>query len=49
VHLEGRPHKARADQIRTVTKERLMDRVGTLGPGDIKEVERALRNQLDLS
>ena len=48
VHVGGVPHKALADQIRTVAKERLTDHIGTLGPRDLLAVEQALRVQLDL-
>lgn len=48
VHLGGVPHKALADQIRTVAKERLTDLIGTLSPRDLLAVEQALRVQLDL-
>jgi mRNA interferase MazF len=48
VQLGGVPHKALADQIRTVTKERLLDRIGALSPGDLLAVERAIRVQLGL-
>jgi mRNA interferase MazF len=48
VQVGGVPHKALADQIRTVAKERLTDRIGTLSPRDLLAVEQALRVQLDL-
>lgn len=48
VHSNGMPHKALADQIRTVAKERLIDPIGTLGPRDLLAVEQAIRVQLDL-
>jgi mRNA interferase MazF len=48
VLVDGRPHKAMADQIRTVAKERLSDYVGTLSAVDLAGVERALRFQLGL-
>jgi mRNA interferase MazF len=48
VHVGGVPHKALADQIRTVAKERLTDLIGTLSPRDLLTVEQALRVQLDL-
>jgi mRNA interferase MazF len=48
VHLSGVPHKALADQIRTVAKDRLTDLIGTLSPRDLLAVEQALRVQLDL-
>lgn len=48
VHLDGVAHKALADQIRTVAKERLLDQYGALSPADLVAVERALRVQLGL-
>lgn len=49
VHVGGTPVKALADQIRTVTKERLGGREATLSAMDILAVERAIRIQLGLS
>jgi mRNA interferase MazF len=48
VALRGRSSKALADQIRTVAKERLSTRIGSLSLADLHEVERALRVQLNL-
>ena len=48
VHVAGRPHKALADQFRTVAKERLTDRLGTLSQPDLLAVEQAIRVQLGL-
>lgn len=48
VQVGGIPHKALADQIRTVAKERLTDHIGVLSPRDVLAVEQALRVQLDL-
>ena len=48
IHVAGRPHKALADQIRTVARERLTDRVGTLTQPDLLAVEQAIRVQLGL-
>jgi mRNA interferase MazF len=48
VRVGGAPHKAMADQIRTVAKERLTNYLGTLSPQDLLAVEQALRVQLDL-
>lgn len=42
------PHKALADQIRTVSKARLLDQAGTLTPSDMLAVERAIRVQLGM-
>jgi mRNA interferase MazF len=48
VHVGGAPHKAMADQIRTVTKERVTNRMGVLPRAALIEVERAIRVQLGL-
>jgi mRNA interferase MazF len=48
VHLDAVPHKALADQIRTVAKERLRERAGAVSPADMLAVERAIRVQLGL-
>jgi len=48
VQLNGVPNKAVADQIRTVTKERVLGYVGRLGAEDMLAVEGAIRVQLDL-
>jgi mRNA interferase MazF len=48
VSINGASSKALADQIRTVAKERLTDRIGTLSPPDLLAMEKALRVQLDL-
>lgn len=48
VMLNGVPHKAMANQIRTVANERLQGQLGTLGHDDIVAVEDAIRMQLGL-
>lgn len=48
VEVEGRQHKAMSDQIATVSKRRIQDRMGQLARGDLESVERALRVQLEL-
>ena len=48
VELNGEPRKAMADQIATVSKQRLKSQLGTLTGEDIRAVERVLRVQLDL-
>ena len=49
VTLSGRPAKAMADQLRTVSKTRLSNPAGSLSPSDLERVERAIRLQLALS
>jgi mRNA interferase MazF len=48
VMLKGKQRKALADQITTVSKLRLMNKVGTLSNTDIKKVEQAVETQLAL-
>jgi mRNA interferase MazF len=48
VHLNGHLRKALADQVTTVSKERLVRLAGTFSAADVEAVERALRIQLGL-
>lgn len=48
VILNGERRKAMADQIATVSKERLRSRLGTLPPEDMDGVERAILVQLGM-
>lgn len=48
VTVRGKRHKAMADQLTTVSKARLDNRVGRLSEGDLKAVEQAIRVQLGL-
>jgi len=48
VQLNGVAHKALADQIRTVAKERLSEEIADLSASDLLAVERAIRVQLGL-
>ena len=48
VMLTGKPGKATADQLTTVSKQRLTNRAGVLSPDDMRKVERAVRLQLGL-
>ena len=48
VTINDAPHKAMADQIRTVAKERLTSLMGTLTHADLRAVEQAIRLQLGL-
>ena len=47
--LNGRRGKAMADQLTTVSKQRLGDKLGQLAAGDLRQVERAIRVQLGLA
>jgi len=49
VAVRRRRHKAMADQLTTVSKRRLINRVGRLSRPDLEGVERAIKIQLDLS
>ena len=49
VTLSGRPVKAMADQLRTVSKTRLSNLAGSLSPSDLERVERAVMLQLGLA
>ena len=48
VTVRGRQQKAMADQLTTVSKLRLMDRLGRLSQTDMSGVERAIRIQIGL-
>jgi mRNA interferase MazF len=49
VTLEGQQRKAMADQLATVSKSRLQQRIGRLSQDDIGKVEQAIKVQLGLS
>jgi mRNA interferase MazF len=49
ITLNGKPHKAMADQLTTVSKLRLSNRIGRLSPADLAQVERIVKLQLDLN
>jgi mRNA interferase MazF len=48
VTVRGKKHKAMADQLTTVSKSRLDNRVGRLSKADMTAVEDAIKVQLDL-
>jgi mRNA interferase MazF len=48
VGLEGEQRKAMADQIATVAKERLKNRIGQLSSADMSGVARAIKVQLGI-
>ena len=48
VTLEGEQRKAMADQVATISKERLRSRIGRLDATEMRGVERAIRVQLGL-
>ena len=49
VLLNGRRGKALADQLTTVSKQRLGDKLSELSADDLRQVERAVRVQLGLT
>ena len=49
VKVRGKKHKAMADQLTTVSKARLQNRVGRLSATDMQAVEQAIKVQLNLS
>lgn len=49
VTVNGRLGKAMADQLTTVSKERVGDRIGSLSPDDMRKVEFSVRIQLGLA
>lgn len=48
VIFEGKRSKAMADQLATVSKERLFKRAGILSQEDMRKVEKAIKIQLDM-
>lgn len=48
VSIHGQEQKAMADQIATVSKVRLGNRLGAISPADMAKVERAILLQLGL-
>jgi len=46
VDLDGEQRKAMADQLTTVSKRRLVERLGSLSALDLRHIERAIRIQL---
>ena len=49
VKVRGKKHKAMADQLTTVSKARLQNRVGRLSAADMQAVEQAIKVQLGLT
>jgi mRNA interferase MazF len=48
VTLERQQRKAMADQLATVSKSRLLQRIGRLSQADVEKVEQAIKVQLGL-
>src|SRR2546423_9077438 len=49
VVVRGKRHKAMADQLTTVSKARLQNRVGRLSKADMRSVEQAIKIQLAIT
>lgn len=49
VKIGGRQSKAMADQIATVSKTRLVDKMGNISKSDMLNIETAIKVQLDLA
>ena len=48
VFFEGKESKAMADQLATVSKERLFSRAGIISQEDMHKIEEAIKVQLDI-
>ncbi|QDT53872.1 mRNA interferase MazF9 [Caulifigura coniformis] len=48
ITVGGRPGRAMADQLMTVSKQRLTGRLGTLSRSELRAIENSLRIQLAL-
>ena len=48
VRVSGKAGKAMADQLATVSKERLFKRIGIISAEDLRKVEEAIKTHLDL-
>jgi mRNA interferase MazF len=46
--VKGKPNKAKADQLATISKSRLRSRFGRATPTQMQRIERAMRIQLGL-
>jgi mRNA interferase MazF len=49
VTVAGRKNKAMADQLATVSKQRLTSKLGAVSREDLSNIEAAIRIQLDLA
>src|SRR5512135_2115536 len=48
VDFAGKPGKAMADQLATVSKQRLFRRAGVVSPEAMRRIEEAIKIQLDI-
>lgn len=49
VKVRGKKHKAMTDQLATVSKRRLQNRIGRISKTDMQAVEQAIKVQLELT
>jgi mRNA interferase MazF len=49
VIINGKQGKAMADQLTTVSKQRLLNKIGQLTDTDMKKIEQAIKVQLELA
>ncbi|MFH0797440.1 MAG: type II toxin-antitoxin system PemK/MazF family toxin [Candidatus Omnitrophota bacterium] len=48
ITFQGKESKAMADQIRTISKQRLISKIGTLPPEELKKIEEKIKLFLEL-
>jgi len=48
ITVKGKKHKAKADQLTTVSKKRLINCIGQITDSELQDLERAVKIQLDL-
>ncbi|MBN1445186.1 MAG: type II toxin-antitoxin system PemK/MazF family toxin [Candidatus Omnitrophica bacterium] len=48
VSMEGKEHKAMADQLRVVSKKRMTSKIGVLSSEDMKKIEEKIKLFLEL-
>ena len=48
ITIKGKKHKAMTDQLTTVSKKRLLNRLSHILDSELRAVERAIKIQLDL-
>jgi mRNA interferase MazF len=48
VIVDGKESKAMADQVTTSSKERLVNKLGTISADDMKSIERIVKIQLGM-
>ena len=48
ITFQGKDSKAMADQIRTISKQRLISKIGTLPPEEMRKIEEKIKLFLEL-